>query len=244
MNVLILAAGSPAFDMGDGDYPLCLTEFDGVPLIEKIVEGCSSLKAQHFVFALRENEVNRYHLDNVVRQLVNDAYTVRVSQSTRGAACTALLCAEKIDNDDELLIISANELLNIDPLKPITSFREKNADAGAVIFHSVHPRYSYVRIDDSGAVVEAAEKNPISSNATAGFYWYRKGSEFVSAAEQMIRKGAQVDGLFYVCPVFNQMILGQKHITTFRIDSHNYQPLKTERQFRQYDTLFDTRSHS
>lgn len=244
MNVLILAAGSPAFDMGDGDYPLCLTEFDGVPLIEQIVKGCSSLNAKRFVFALRENEVNRYHLDNVVRQLVKDAHTVRVSQSTRGAACTALLCAENIDNDDELLIISANELLNIDPLKPINAFREKKADAGTIVFHSVHPRYSYVRIDACGLIVEAAEKNPISSNATAGFYWYRKGREFVSAAKQMIRKGAQVDGLFYVCPVFNQMILGQKQVTTFKIDAHDYRPLKTERHFRQYEKLVDARSHS
>ena len=244
MNVLVLAAGSPAFDMGDGDYPLCLTEFDGVPLIERIALSCAPLQAKHFVFALREAEVSRYHLDNVVRQLVSDADTVRVSQATRGAACTALLCAEHIDNDDELLIVSANELLDIDPSEAIAEFRAADADAGTIVFHSVHPRYSFVRLNAAGLVVEAAEKNPISNHATAGFYWYRKGRDFVEAAKQMIRKGAQVDGLFYVCPVFNQLILQQKRITTFRIDAHQYHPLKTERHFRQYDTAVDSRIHA
>lgn len=243
MNILVLAAGSNAFDVSDGDYPLCLTELDGIPLIERLTESYATLGAKHFIFALRDAEVGRYHLDNVVRQLVNDARTIRVSDATRGAACTALLATGYIDNDEELLITSANELLGIAPSDAIGSFRAGGADAGTVIFPSIHPRYSFVRVDAQGDVIECAEKNPISNHATAGFYWFRRGRDFVSAAKQMIRKGAHVDSLFYVCPVFNQLILEQKRISTFPISAQQYHPLKTERHFRQYDVAVDARSH-
>lgn len=241
-NIIILAAGSPAFDTIDGDYPLCLTEFDGTPLIQRLIENCAALNAKKIIVALRDAEVTRYHLDNVVRQLAQGAHTVRVSQATRGAACTALLASEHIDNDEELLIVSANELVDVDLSLIASTFRAASVDAGAVVFNSIHPRYSFVRVDDDGFVVEAAEKNPISSLATAGLYWFRKGSEFVRNAKSMIRKGADVDGLFYVCPVFNQLILEQKRISTFTIRSQQYHPLKSERNFRQFDATLESRA--
>ena len=62
-----------------------------------------------------------------------------------------------------------------------------------VTFRSLHPRYSYMLVDDNGLIVEAAEKRPISRHATAGFYWYRRGADFVQSAQDMIRKDAHVD---------------------------------------------------
>ncbi|PXW29604.1 glycosyltransferase family 2 protein [Paraburkholderia caballeronis] len=241
-NIVILAAGSPAFETSDGDYPLCLTEFDGTPLIQRLINNCAAINAGKLIVALRDAEVSRYHLDNAVRQLADDAHTVRVSQTTRGAACTALLAAEHIDNDDELLIVSANELIDVDLVGVVSAFRAAAVDAGAVVFHSIHPRYSFVRVDADGFVIEAAEKNPISNHATAGLYWFRKGSDFVRGAKTMIRKGADVDGLFYVCPVFNQLILEQKRIATFPIRPQQYHPLKSERHFRQFDATLESRA--
>ena len=48
--------------------------------------------------------------------------------------------------------------------------------AGTVIFKSVHPRWSYVKLDSKKNVVEAAEKVPISNNATAGTYFFKSRS--------------------------------------------------------------------
>lgn len=235
MNILILAAGDPAFSTGDGQYPLCLTELDGVPLLERIVTLCQELPVDRMIFALRKEDVARYHLDNIVGLLQPGAVALKVEGHTPGAACSALLASGYIQSEKELLIISANELVDADFKAIVDGFRARQLDAGCVTFPSMHPRYSYVRVNDDGLVVEATEKNPISRHATAGFYWFAKGTEFVIAAKNMIRKDAHVNGVFYICPSFNELILMQKRIGVHAIEAKKYHPLKTERQLNQFE---------
>ncbi len=235
-NVLVLAAGDPGFDAEDGGYPLCLTEFDGVPLIERIATACKTLDRGRFVFAMREVDAARFHLDNVIRMLVPDAAIVKAGK-TRGAACTALLAAAHIDNDEDLLVMNTNELVDIDLAGLVEGFAGRRLDAGVVTFRSVHPRYSYVAVDASGLVTEAAEKNPISHHATAGIYWYARGSDLISAIKAMIRRDANIDDAFFICPAFNEMVLAQARIGIHAIEAAQYRPLKTGRQLHQIEML-------
>jgi len=232
MRVLILAAGDQQGEFEDNDYPLCLTEFDGTTLLESIARKCALLPASEWIFAMREKDVRRYHLDNIVRQLVPRPRILIVRDNTRGAACTALLAAGSIDNAGELLIVSANEVVDVDLSQVAESFRQRGLDAGTIVFPSVHPRYSYVKLDPQGFVLEAAEKNPISSDAMAGIHWFAHGRDFVRAAMQTIRKDASVDGSYYVSPTFNEMVLEQALIGVRRIESRQYHPLKNRRNVR------------
>jgi dTDP-glucose pyrophosphorylase len=239
MNILILAAGHPEFDTRDGHYPLSLTEVDGAPIIERIVNSCKVLGAKNIIFALRKEDANRYHLDNVVSLLSPNAIVLKVKGNTPGAACTALLAAAHIDNCQELLVMSANELVDLDLKDFVKNCRDRHLDAATVTFPSIHPRYSYVRLNKDGLVTEATEKNPISNHATAGLYWYARGKDFVAAVKNMIRKDAHVDGLFYICPAFNEMVLNQAKIGTHSIEAKKYHPLKTERQLQQFESLYE-----
>ena len=65
---------------------------------------------------------------------------------------------------------------------------------------------------------EVAEKNPISDNATVGYYYWKHGSDFVKYAEQMIERDIRVNNEFYVCPVFNQAIEAGLKISSFNAD--------------------------
>jgi len=111
-----------------------------------------------------------------------------VDALTEGAACTALLAKEYIDNDDDLLIANSDQIIeyqqgNFDYLKTLSS-----VDSMVFCFNAVHPKWSFVKINSRGFVTEVAEKNPISNIATCGIYWYRKGKDFVKYAQQMIEK--------------------------------------------------------
>jgi dTDP-glucose pyrophosphorylase len=229
MKVLILAAGSKKI-VSDDNYPFALTEFNGKPIIQHLIEKCATLNPTEVIFALQEEDVRKYHLDAIILLLMPQAKVMKVQGYTLGACCTALLSSAQIENDEELLIINGNELLDIDFTKAICEFKSRNLNAGVVVFDSVHPRYSYVRLNEEGHVVEAAEKRPISRNATAGFYWYSNGRLFVNAAKDMIRKRASTDGVYYICPSFNELILKQLRIGIHVTQASNYHPLKTGRQ--------------
>lgn len=230
INILVLAAGHIGFEANNGGYPLCLSEMDGVSLCERIVANTSNIKDAQYTFALRDKDVEQFHLDRVVSLLAPGANVVRVASDTKGSACTALLAASQFANDQEVLVISANELVDIDLATVVESFRNRGMDAGTLTFESIHPRYSYIKLGENGLVSEAAQQNPISRNATAGVFWYRRAGDFVEAIKGLIRKDQSVKGNFYIAPTFNELILKQGKVGVEKLDLNKYYPLKTERQ--------------
>lgn len=232
MNILLLGAGPVEADAGQ--YPIWLTEHAGKLLIERIVCACSAMTGASLIFAVREQDVRRHHIDNVIALAAPGAEIVRVRGSTAGAACTALLAIGHIDAEKELLILNANEFIDEDYDQILAGFRARSLDGGVAVFPSLHPRYSYVRLDENDLVVEAAEKKPISRNATTGFYWYRQGKDFIRSVQQMIRKDAHTDNVFYICPAFNEMVLQQARIGIHRLPAERYHPVKSTQQIGQY----------
>jgi NDP-sugar pyrophosphorylase family protein len=231
MNILLLAAGSTEFNTHDGGYPLCLTEVDGMPLIERQTNQAIEAGAKKLIVALKAEDINKFHLDSVVSLLSDKAVLVSIPGNTAGSACSALIAIEHIDNEDELLVINGNELLDIEFYDVLQNFRGKKLDAGIVCFSSLHPRYSFARVSEDGMVSEVAEKNPISKSALAGFFWFAKGSAFVNAVQSMIRKDANVNGSFYISPSLNELILDDARVGAYNIMADQYQPIKSERQF-------------
>lgn len=230
MRVLVLGAGP----QGEADAPpLWLVENDGMLLVERFAQACARLSAG-LAFAVRASEIRRWRIDSVVALAAPGAAVVPIIGETAGAACTALLCAAQIGLASELLILNSNEYLDIDYAVVIEDFRTRGLDAGVVVFPSIHPRYAHVRIE-GGLVVEAAEKHPISRHASAGFTWFARGADFLSAAQDMIRKDAHVDGRFYVSLTLNELILRRMRIGAYEIEARHYHPLKSPHQAASFE---------
>lgn len=238
MNILILAAGA-----GTGsDYPIWLSEIDGRLLIEHQVEALNIVDDAQFVYALRRSEMDAHHVDDIVRQITPGAFVAEIRRDTAGAACTALLTIDLINPDVELIVTSATDYVDVCYDEIIKSFRSTGADAGILTFDSLHPRYSFVRTDDDGWVVEVAEKRPISRQANAGFYWYARAADFFDSLQKMILKDAHTGGVFYISPSLNEMVLEDKKIAVWKLDPAQYRPLKDQRQLDILEQAMDARS--
>jgi dTDP-glucose pyrophosphorylase len=128
------------------------------------------------------------------------------------------LAKKYIDNSAPLILANSDQFIEWDSNEFMYKMSETNSDAGIVTFRSTHPKWSFVKINEIGLVIEVAEKNPISNNATAGIYYWKNGSDYIKYAEQMIRKDLKVNNEFYVCPVFNEAIADGKQIRVFEIE--------------------------
>jgi hypothetical protein len=234
INILILAAAKTPVQQGESSYPMCLTEINGISLLECIVRNTQSIANAELVFTFLEGEVQHFHLDKVVSLLAVASRSKSVPEQTQGSACTALLAACQLDQSAELLIVSANELVDDDLGAMVSDFRKRGLDAGTLTFHSVHPRYSFVSLDEDGLVIEAAQREPISTNATVGVFWFARTADFVDGTQNLIRKGSCVDGSYFVASVFNELILNQKKIGVSPLALEKYTPLKTEQQIDRY----------
>jgi len=113
-------------------------------------------------------------------------------------------------NSDQYVEWNSNECMY--------AFTADEIDGGIISFEATHPKWSYARVGDDGFVKEVAEKKVISNEATVGIYYWKKGSDYVKYAEDMIAKDIRVNNEFYVCPVFNQAIEDNKKIKVKRVD--------------------------
>lgn len=232
MNVVVLMAGDSKEFLKDGSkYPKFLYEISGKPLVQYVVENLAPV-ATNFIFLINKDDAQKWHLESVIKLLVPEAKVLIVEGSTRGAACSALYATEFINNDEELLIANGDQLIDSDLKEDISKL--KNYDGGTLIFESVHPRWSYVKLDEQGSIIQASEKRPISKHATAGVYYFKKGRYFVNGASSMIQKDASVNGNFFVCPVFNEMILDHLKLGTAPIEREQYHSLTSVQSVKNY----------
>ena len=231
MNVLVLAAGE-ALGAESFAYPLWLAEVEGRLVLDRQIALLSAGAGAKYIYAFRERDIADRHVDRIAEQLTPGARIVSIGAATAGAACTALLALADVDPDEELIIASATDHIEVDFGEMRSSFKKLSADAGIVSFESLHPRYSFVRTDAEGFVVEAAEKNPISRNANAGLYWFARGGDFLACVKKMILKDGHLGGVFYICPSLNEMVLAGKRVAVGKVDSRDYFPLKEAGQLQ------------
>lgn len=220
-NLIIPIAGPNKETAGNG-YIKSLQEIQRKTILQYAFESLQSIQATNFIVVMKRQDVNRYHLDNVVKLLRPGAKVVIAEGETMGAACTCMLAVDQLDMEEPLLITGGDQILTVSTDEIIQDFIKRDLDGGVAIFDDIHPRWSFVKLDENDFVIEAAEKRPISRNATAGFYYFKKASYFFEAAQKMISKNASVNGSFFICPVFNEMILQQMTIGVFRIQKEQY----------------------
>lgn len=210
LNVLIPMAGAGSrFQQAGYTFPKPLIDVNGKPMIQVVVENLG-LDA-NYIFICQKEHREKFKLDNMLPLIAPNCRILDVEKITEGAACTALLAKELINNDSPLFFANSDQWVDWDPIQFMYEMQESKADGGIVTFKATHPKWSFAKVEN-GLVVEVAEKNPISDNATVGYYFWKRGGDFVKYAEQMIEKNIRVNNEFYVCPVFNEAIKDGKII--------------------------------
>lgn len=205
MNVIVPMAGHGSrFAQAGYTFPKPLIEVNGKPMIQVVVENLN-IEA-HFIFIVQKEHYEKYQLKYMLNMIAPGCDIIQVDGVTEGAACTTLLAKELINNESPLLIANSDQYVEWNSNECLYAFTADGIDAGILTFHSVHPKWSYAKLDDRGFVSEVAEKRPISDLATVGIYYWKKGSDYVKYAEQMITKNIRTNNEFYVCPVFNEAI--------------------------------------
>ena len=214
LNILIPMAGAGSrFEQAGYTFPKPLIDVKNKPMIQVVVENLN-IEA-NYIYVVQKKHREKYNLDTLLSLITPGCQIVETDGLTEGAACTALLAKDYINNNNPLFFANSDQFVEWDSNEFLYKMQETDADGGIVTFTATHPKWSFAKVDDNGLVTEVAEKNPISDIATVGYYYWKHGSDFVKYAEQMIQKDIRVNGEFYVCPAFNQAIADHKQIRTF-----------------------------
>jgi HAD superfamily hydrolase (TIGR01509 family) len=218
LNVLVPMAGAGSrFAQQGYTFPKPLIEVNGKPMIQVVVENLN-IEA-HYIFIVQQEHYEKYNLKYLLNLIAPGCDIVQVNGVTEGAACSTLLAKEYINNDSPLVMANSDQYVEWNSNECMYAFTADEIDGGILTFEATHPKWSYARVGTDGFVSEVAEKKVISNEATVGVYYWKKGSDYVKYAEQMIEKNIRVNNEFYVCPVFNEAIGDNKKIKVKRVEN-------------------------
>ena len=165
-----------------------------------------------------------------------------VKELTEGQACTCLLAKEWINSSEELLIAGCDNGMILEKEK----LEQAKQQAQVLAFTYRHQEivnenpnaYGWIQTDSKGQIKRLSIKKPLSDtpaedHAIVATFWFRRGSDFVYAAEKMIAEQDRSNGEFYVDEVL-------KHTQELGMDTKVFEILRyigwgTPREYEIYE---------
>ena len=173
----------------------------------------------NFIFCCKKEHLEEFDLENILKNIIPNCKIISIDYQTQGTTQTILEAKNLINTDEELFLSDSDHFIKWDSRKFLKKIQSPYVDACVMVFpqKQTSTSLSYVKLDQNGFVIEAAEKISISEIAACGMHYYKKGSTFVTCAEQMIIKNIRFNNEFYVTPIYNEFVQKQKHVITFPI---------------------------
>lgn len=223
LNIVLPIAGRGSrFAVAGYAEPKPLIPIFGTPMISLVINNIRPARAHRFVFITQREHLANTNLGAVLEQSAPGCVIVSIDGQTEGAACTVLAARDHINNDMPLMMANSDQYVDTNINEYLATLDSTGADGLIMTFPADDPKWSFVRRDASGAVVEVVEKEVVSNEATVGIYNFRRGRDFVAGAEQMIARDRRVNGEFYVAPMYNEMLEDQATIVTHDIGARMY----------------------
>lgn len=192
-------------------FPKPLIEIHGKATIEYVVHNSRPTEDHQFVFICKGVHLRTFALREVLALVAPGSCVIPAHNRTAGALCSVLLAKEHLLEESELLIVNSDQYVDGSVDAFLGDARSRALDGSILTFPSNHPKWSYARLERD-QVVAVAEKRPISNHATAGWYYFRSTRDFLIGAETLLVKRAMELDEYYVCPVYNELILAGKRI--------------------------------
>lgn len=220
LNIVVPMAGyGSRFQKAGFKLPKPLIPVHNQPMIRVVINNLRPACEHRFIFLCLKEHVQSYGVDQNLRRWAKNCEIVLVDAVTEGAACTVLLAKHLINNSEPLMIANSDQWIDVDINDYLAFTQSSGVDGAIMTMWAEDPKWSYVRFNSEGIPCEVVEKEVVSNEATVGIYNYRRGADFVEAAEQMIAKNFRVNGEFYVAPAYNEMLEKGMKIACYNVGS-------------------------
>ena len=236
INIVIPMAGlGSRFSNAGFIKPKPFIDVLGLPMIERVIQNLEVDDTKFYLIAQEEHITKESELVNYLKSKYNVVF-LPITKLTEGTACTVLYAKRYIDNNSPLIIANSDQIVDISIKDFIQDSFDKCNDGHILTFidKSKNNKWSFVKKDEDGNVVDVKEKIPISEEATVGIYFFSKGSSFVDSAIQMIIENNRVNNEFYTCPVYSYMINNGMKIGTYEIPIDSMNGIGTPEDLEKY----------
>ena len=213
MKIIVPLAGKDKYFEARGMIKP-LTKVQGKEIIKWIAES-RPFSYENAIFIILKEHEEKFKFSNELRRLFGEEINIIIlDEMTEGSPQSILKAELLIDSDEELIIDLGDQYLDLTGFKEFIEKNKLNCDGIISTFESYYFNRGYMIIKN-GLVKKVSEKDvpPISTHSTACISYFKKGSDFVKYAKQMIeKKRVAANGVYLPSLVYNEMIEDNKKI--------------------------------
>jgi len=132
-----------------------------------------------------------------------------IPELTKGALLTTLAGTSLIKDFSEPIIVDLVDILFDSNFDPELIFNKNKNIVGIIpYFFSNNQKYSYLDLDDDSNILRTKEKEVISTQASAGVYFFKNLNYLLKGITYSINSFSEVayNNLLFLCPAFNGII--------------------------------------
>jgi NDP-sugar pyrophosphorylase family protein len=220
--------GSRFAKMGYVD-PKPLIQVSGKPMI---IQAANSLpNSQNHIFVTLKEHLDKYPLEETLKNEYSDAKIISINEVTEGQAITCSLGLKGVDKDASLLIAATDNGMIYNHKEYEKLLEDKNVDAIIFTFrHHISSKnnpqmYGWVRVNEQNIATGVSVKVPISDNplndhAIVGTFWFRKVDSFNKALQNLLDKNIRVNDEYYVDSLMGELIELGLNVKVFEVDDY------------------------
>jgi len=215
--IMPMAGEGSRFSSAGYTVPKPIIDINGKPMFVRTIESIG-LEFDDYIFITRRE----HNLRDSVLEHYPDAKVIELDALTEGAACSVATAEPYMNSEDSFCVCNCDQFFEWDSSK-FEAHRDN--DGVLLLFEDPQrdPKWSFAAYEpESERISAVAEKDPISSYATAGLYYWRRWDTYNKSLRLMIQEDDRTNGEFYLCPVYNHTIrLQNTTISGIIIDKMN-----------------------
>ena len=226
MKVIIPMSGmSSRFVAAGYTIPKYLIEVDGKKVIKHIVDLYP--KDSDFVFIINDKHEKETNIVEVLEGISENKEIVTVSRHKKGPVFSVSQFENLIEDDEPVIVNYCDFSIewNYEKFKEHVEYTE--CDGSVICYTGFHPHmlgsdnYAFCRTEEE-KILEVREKQPFTDDkmsefASAGNYYFRKGSYVKKYFKQLMDEDININGEYYVSLIYNLMIRDGLYNTVFEV---------------------------
>lgn len=206
MTVIITMAGlGSRFRKAGYQCPKYMIEAKGKTLFEWSLDsliGYNRFVSKYVFVVQKEDNSGVFIKEKCAKYGIDKLDIVEIDYLTDGQATTCMLALPYCNLEEAILVYNIDTYVEPYELK----YEDISGDGFIPCFHAEGGHWSFVRIDDSGKVVEVREKGRISDNCTLGAYYFSSAGLFQDLYEDYYSHNEQDKNEKYIAPLYNAMV--------------------------------------
>lgn len=230
VTIIPMAGEGSRFRDAGYQLPKPLVSVSGVPMIVRVLKSLPF--ADRTVCLVRQEHIDQFHIDELIKQHASNAVIVPISKTTDGQASTCMLAMPYISSDEPIFIAACDNSFLYNRERYARLVNDQSVDAIIWTFTrdellAAKPEaWGWVKLADDGiTIMDMSVKVPVSDtpfndHAVVATFYFKRAGDFVAAYERMVAANHRINNEFYVdaMPIFMNQL--GKRCVIFDVDSY------------------------